>query len=400
MVKAIPKLQVIGTEMPFYNDGGYGATQNVFLVGHADGLPLNTPIQANSIRNTVDLMNRDTNSPLLRGLLEAYYSGARDIWLVAAAPMEEYAEPEDRDEVFYQTYKNRLDETYSVLEYWDNAHITVPLTAPLNEYRYETDFLTQLVHYCVRAFWRSGDIHLGIMGTEGHITSSVASTIKADARLNNSEDTVDDVFLNSLERWAAAKKMVAIFAGDVVYNMRELPFAHSASVAPAIAGMISQLRMEESVINKNIPKAARLPGNPLNKSEADSLALMGVNPLDYNANGRRGQPYTLSALTDNTLSEDGSSFWSLTQLRAIAIINRDIRAIGNKFIGQIGYEDFKKQVRDYLVSLVMKGHIRSYDVKFQRDNDFYGSVNVDLSIMPYFSVRNIDVSILTGPQKA
>lgn len=51
---------------------------------------MNDPYQVNDMQEAINLLRADSTSPLLRGLLEVYNAGARDIWLVAAAPMEEY----------------------------------------------------------------------------------------------------------------------------------------------------------------------------------------------------------------------------------------------------------------------------------------------------------------------
>ena len=69
---------------------GFGDTARILLIGHADGLGVNDPYQVNDMQEAINLLRADSTSPLLRGLLEVYNAGARDIWLVAAAPMEEY----------------------------------------------------------------------------------------------------------------------------------------------------------------------------------------------------------------------------------------------------------------------------------------------------------------------
>ena len=85
-----PTLRGSMRESPLYQTMGLGLTEPVFLVGHSDALELNDPYRVTTIQEAINKFEAATDSPLLRGLLEAYYGGARDIYLVAAAPMGDY----------------------------------------------------------------------------------------------------------------------------------------------------------------------------------------------------------------------------------------------------------------------------------------------------------------------
>ncbi len=54
-------------ESPRYEVMGVGETDDIFLVGHADGLSLHTPYRVTSMKEAVKRLNGDTDSPLLRG---------------------------------------------------------------------------------------------------------------------------------------------------------------------------------------------------------------------------------------------------------------------------------------------------------------------------------------------
>jgi hypothetical protein len=56
---------------------------------------MNAPMRVSSIQEAIDLLKADFNSPLLRGIFDAYACGARDIYICSAAPMKEYVEITD-----------------------------------------------------------------------------------------------------------------------------------------------------------------------------------------------------------------------------------------------------------------------------------------------------------------
>jgi hypothetical protein len=107
-----------------YANMGVGATDRVFLIGHADGLSLNDPLQVADMQEAINILGADQRSPLLRALLEVFNTGGRDIWLVASAPMNEYVENywmtdsyqkmNGVDLNFYERYYQRLETTYAV----------------------------------------------------------------------------------------------------------------------------------------------------------------------------------------------------------------------------------------------------------------------------------------------
>jgi hypothetical protein len=119
------------TYKPSYDDLNQTNMQSILLIGHADGLELNNPVKINSVQNAIDLLSGNKNSPLLRGVLDAYGAVARNIFICAAAPMSEYiSSGEDRNKsyavfngqtlkTFYEKYYERLIETYNIIKQLD-----------------------------------------------------------------------------------------------------------------------------------------------------------------------------------------------------------------------------------------------------------------------------------------
>lgn len=125
-------------------------TNNILLIGHTDALVRYEITKVSSIQDAVNLLRADTNSPLLRGVFDAYSCGARDIYIMSAGPMSEYvANVAERnvkifkDDInvtysFYENYFNTLAKCYSLLEQYDFLDFIVPLEASMiNTRNYE-----------------------------------------------------------------------------------------------------------------------------------------------------------------------------------------------------------------------------------------------------------------------
>lgn len=383
--KSVPKLSASMTQSPLYDATGLSSTDGLFLIGHADGLALNSPYRVTNMREAIDKLNADTDSPVLRAMLQAYYAGARDIWLVASAPMSEY-EPDlaNRDATYYNIYLTRLEDSYDALEFYDMSRINVPLEAPFNS---TIDFLTPLVNYCVKSFNRSGEISMGILGTRGEVTQELAEAMLQDPRLD--------------DRYGTVGRYVSIFAGEGGFNYPELPINGTGSFAPTAAAMLSRMPLVRGLSNAKMEGAINLIGPNITEDVAESLAVKGVNLIARNLQGRRGKQFSTVALTDNTLApEDSSSFWSIGLTRLIAQINEDVRAIAAKHIGKVAIGQLRQSVDRYMLSLMNQEVIRSYTANVERDPKDRYRAFVDLHVLPYNHVRNIEIPIRVGPNSS
>lgn len=407
-LKSAPKLTVTTSYSPSYDTMGIGEHSNLFLLGHADGLELNEPVKVAAVEDMMSRMNSDPSSPLLKGMLEAYYAGARDIWVMAVAPMSEYYdleldEPHHSSELttryeYDQAYKARLDDAYRVLEKYDTADIVVPIGARFNDYDSKVDYLTQLGAYCHRAAFLSGNVHLGILGTFGAINQELLNDIAEDQRII--PDEVVEFYDNALsERWANMMKYVSVFAGDVIYTHPELPGSYRSSSAVGVAAVLSQIRVSESVINKKIRNAIRVVDYELDTEDTDRLSQLGINPVIEYGSGRDGDHYRVRPLTDNTLAEEGSSFWSSTQLVAASTVLKGVRQVANAHIGNSNLQLLKAEVKGYLTGLVRDSLIRDYTVRIERDPTNRYRVLIDLYFKPFFALRDVTVSSYAGPSQ-
>lgn len=426
-------------ETVLYNDLSLGETDRLVLIGHANGLQLNTPYRVVNIQEAISIMGADADSPLLKGMLEAYNAGARDIWLVAAAPMSEYmtfaynnpeARKTPRDDLggltFYQKYSQRLDVTYDVLRMEDFPEIVVPLEAPFYDAG-DVDFLTPLLSNCLQRYRETGNISIGIIGTRIPFDAiGIADKLIQDRRISrfNGQDYIYstktlfsilkyhygiDLFVNQTQSQILdgqdLGKFGMIVVGEGVVNMPQIDLRSTSSLAVSVAALVATRRMNESSINKKIPRVNSLVGYKFNKDEVKKLAQQRVNVVTLTPLGRRGSSYQTFLATDNTLAngwpegqpDDQSPFWSISTVRLVGKISQQIVALGNRSLGTIEYSAFKESVREYLDSLVIRRIIRDFSLNIYRANDENRTVYVDLSLNLFFALREIYFTVKVGP---
>lgn len=425
-----PKLTGVMRESPAYTNMGLGITDRLVLLGHADGLDYYDPYLALNLQDVVNQLEADTDSPLLRGLFEAYYSGARDIWVMPVAPMDEYvAEPSARlvagagrgstswadlditglyEKVnrsrnyrgaapvtaptesnwdnfnFYERYWHRLEIAYEFLLAQDIPQIVTPIEALFNAGG--VDFLDQLANHCSDALASTGAIRIGLLGTRTDVINNtvteVVTEIMADSRLNVDND---------------AYKFVAVIVGEASITMTEFPVAYTAPASTSVAGRLANLPMAQSIIYKNLPVIAAPAGPDLTVTQIQQLTEAKLNPIVRTTKGRRGEPFQSVVLTDNTMGATGTDFWTIGQIRLLMHVVDRVRAIGYQYVGSVDFVSFKAKVERLMLDLLSKDHIRGYGVQVTRSPNDPNSVLVDLSVTPYLSVRQLTFTTEVGP---
>lgn len=385
---------------PLYSPLGQGLTDRIFLLGHADGLELNDPYQVRKVQDAINLLQANPDSPLLRALLEAYYAGARDIYLVAAAPMNEYiADTALRNETliypsysaaytgagytFYNLYNQRLAVTYQLLTQWDVVDIVVPVEASF----YGTDavdMLTPLVQHCADSFTATGRVRMGILGSHGDLVTEAIDEMVADTRL---------------ETQGSSGKFVSIIAGDVTFNFPELEVAHRTTAATVAAGLLATQDLNRGLTYLRLPNViSPTYANP-SKAQIRSLAEAKINPVIRNTGGRRRSAFETVVATDNTVARDGSDFWSMVQLRLSSRVIASLQDIASRYIGSIKFNLFKEECQKYLASLSTQGVLRGFSVNITRSEINYYKIIVDVYLKPYFGVREIYFNVEVGPNE-
>lgn len=405
-----------------YRTMGFGNTSRILLLGHADGLELNDPYQVNDIQEAINVLQADTSSPLLRGLLEVYNAGARDIWLVAAAPMSEYAEVDDRLELsqdvltidgglpgsydqveipfdldggfpdtdhtevftFYQKYYDRLATAYSILLDYDFFEVVVPLEASF-VHTGGVSFAAQLTSFCDEYQNRTGMIAIGVLGTRRPTTISSVDSV------------AEMVATASSFAGGNGSKYVIIAAGEGAVSIPQLGFTFKSSIAAQTAANIATYPMNRGISYTFLPGVVNLDINDYTEQQLDALVNAKVNPAVRTQKAKRGAPFQTVILSDNTLAADGSDFWSLSQLRVVAKCANTVRSLSYGWIGSTDYPGFKQAVFDYLHYLVKSDTIKDFRLNFTKDTVDPTKVSVDLAITPFTGIRQIYFTVEVGP---
>lgn len=426
-------------EKPLYSDLGVGKTDRLALIGHADGLELNTPHRVIDIQETINILGADANSPLLRGMFEAYNMGAKDIWLIASAPMSEYVQYDEISDIsrktqradldnlnFYQKYSQRLDVTYRMLMEEDFPEIVVPLEAPFFDAG-DVDFLTPLLSNCLQRYRRTGNISIGIIGTRIPAnTENIFNKLNTDTRISRLEGSSYIYSTKTLYSILKYHYGINLFSGNTqsnildgqdmgkfgmvvigegLSNAPQLGYPYTASLAATVAGLMASMPENQSLVNKKLSRISGLVGYKFSQDEIQTLARKRLNVATLTPLGRRGTSYQVFVSTDNSLAngwpdtnaDDQSAFWSVATLRLVGKISQNIVSLGRRSLGTIQYAMFKDSVYNYLDKIKAKGLLKDYRLKIYRGNDANRTVYVDLMLYPYFTIREIYFTVEVGP---
>lgn len=390
--------QIIGDiqESYLYSLMGIGFTDPILFIGHADALTMYEPYQVTDIKKAIRFLQADPNSPLLRAMMEAYNAGSKDIWLYPAAPMSEYepfmnlrmnSRADWDNKNFYERYYDRLTAAYPRLQDRDAYRVVTPLEAPHYYTGYNSttgkDFTGQLVDFCETFFSNTGSICLGLIGTRiGDFSSDMINEITTDPRLSSP---------------SLSSKLVMIVLGETLNYVQQIGSSYSSSASTQAAIAMTLMPMNESVVGIKFPASSSLAGRNFSDEEIAILAANKINPAIRSKKGKRGQPYEISMITDHTLAADGSNYWSMTQMRAIASCLNKIRDIGFQFIGELhGFERLRQAIDSYLRILTSQKMIHAYSFSMR------SSINnltayVDVVIRPVFSLKNVYFTVEIGP---
>jgi hypothetical protein len=394
--------------VPAYERLDQYKTNSVLLIGHADGISLNNIIRISSIQEAIDLLKANTDSPLLRGVFDAYAAGARDIYICAAAPMSEYiegvttrnaAQPfysmNDATPVnynFYQRYWSRLEDTYEIIKDYDYIDIVVPLEASILNTG-SIDFVTQLGMYCQDFHDKSGMIQIGVIGSRSNgISEEDIQTLEAKNIFKNKYTMFDsqNQIIGDMGRF-----IVPVY-GELIINHNFLNRTYVAAGAATVAGMISSNPVNQSLIRKRMPSVFGLSGISLNQSQVDRLDKIGVNTFTRNSKTRRGNTYQIYLTNDNTMANSNSNYRKLPQIRLCAMLINEIRALSNNNISKFSSQKAVEDVRQLLSFLKSNNIISDYTFDAYSDQEIMGKLYFDISVISSLGLRKLSFSISSG----
>ena len=400
------------TYKPSYDDLNQTNMQSILLIGHADGIELNNPVKINSIQNAIDLLSGNKSSPLLRGVLDAYGAGARNIFICAAAPMSEYvpsvadrntayaifSEPEAPliAKTFYEKYYKRLSDTYKIIKELDYIDIIVPLEASIIKTA-GVDFLSQLVHYCNDFHNETGYVQIGVIGSRGNgVSAADIDLIKGSKYLRYKYTTFINTTSSSQIASDIGRYVMPIY-GEAVFSHMQIDTTYTSSVAAAVAGMLAQSNLNIGLTRKRIPGALSIYGVDLNSTQLNELDSIGINTIYRGTKARRGNVFEVYLTSDYTLANLNSVFTKVPQIRLTSYVASQVKAYGYDYIGKFGYDKVVTNVTNMLTMLKKNGSIVDYEFKAEQSANEKGLLILNINLTSSLGLKKINLSLSAGP---
>ena len=393
---------------PTYKQLNKSNTSTLLLIGHADGIQLNYPVKIDSIQQAVDLLKADLNSPLLRGVLDAYSCGARDIMICASAPMTEYVDKYDnkhisttlfnRDQAtpssrtFYEKYYERLQQTYQDIIDLDFVDIIVPLeTSILNTGT--VDFVTQLATYCSNFHNSTGHVQIGIIGSRSNgIKASDIDTMEQNSIFTNKFTIYD----NATGQISSDKgRYIFPVYGEMVFQHPQIKLSYVSNAAAAVAGMISAASIGKALIRTRIPGAMSLFGDDLTQPEYLRLENIGINTLYRGKKTRRAVPFEVYLTNEYTMAAQSSPFTKLAQMRLISLVASEITAVSHFDI--MALDQIVFEAKQFLESLKTNSIINDYSFSVQTSETQRGVFIFEIGLLSALGLKRVDFSLAAGP---
>ena len=386
----------------------YYNTNSILLVGHGDGLELNQIVKITSVQEATNLLGANTSSPLLMGIHDAISCGAKSIYIMAAAPMSEYidgipqrliAMPTLFSQItnsnlnFYQKYYERLEVTYEIAKDISFVDIIVPLeTSMINTG--SVDFIAQLALHCYQFNQITGYVQMGVIGSKNNGSKdSDIELLEANTRLKNKFTTF---FADGQMESDIGRYVIPVY-GEVTFNHMGFGKAYTSSAAAAFAGLMSSNPVYNGIIRKRMPGAYSVYGSNLSVDSLSRLDNLGVNTVYRTRKALRGNPYEVNVSNDYTLASKKSSFTKSPQMRLVAMIVTEIKALANDGIGKNGEDKIISQVKSMLDMLVSSRVIKNYDLQSYGSKTEKGTLIFEINLVSCLSLKNINFSIITGP---
>ena len=165
---------------------------------------------------------------------------------------------------------------------------------------------------------------------------------------------------------------------------------YTATVAPYYAGMIA--RLDEKIAPTNqLAQGIRVPYK-LGKRRLDNL--VGSKIVMFAQ--RREGAFCVDAPTAAT---EASDYRRLSTVRIVSLVEKRVRKIGQKYIGQVANqllrEAFRSDVEEGLQNLQKRGYLKNYKFSIEATQleDILGKLNVKLILAVPNELRQVYVSV-------
>lgn len=394
---------------PRYAQLSAGNTSTILLIGHANNIELNVPVEIKTVQQAVDLLGADLKSPLLRGVFDAYAAGARDIMICATAPMLEYVEKFYEKNIpttifdlenatpssytFYQKYYERLEETYSIIKDLDFVDIIVPLETSILKTN-GVDFITQLADYCADFHNTTGYVQMGIIGSRsGGVNSVDIDFLEADEIIVDklTEYNLDNTVLSDNGRF-----VIPVY-GEGVFQHSQLNSSYISNMAAAYAGLLASNPLNRSLIRARVPGLMSLYGSDLSQQDFRRLENIGINTIYRGKKTKRSIPFEVYLTNDYTMAKSNSTLQKAAQMRLVGYVVNMAKDYAYESIGKFGHDVFMDKLSKLLRSMKSDNIILDFSLNRQVAVNDPGKIFVYIELLSALGLKKIDFRIAAGP---
>jgi hypothetical protein len=390
-----------------YQNMSLSETNSILLIGHTDAIEPFSIHRIVSMNDAVNKLRADFESPLLRGVFDAYSSGGRNIYIMSAGKMSEYIKEVERRNLkvfaddfatpnefgntysFYELYSLKLDVCYNILKDYEFIDIIVPLEASMVDAD-NVNFVSQLALHCNEVQKNTGEVQIGIIGSRSitGTSSNVDSLSEKDFEIYS--DVAADGAIN-----ADAGKYIILIYGEAVFSYNQLQRTYSGSVAAAYAGALASTRVDYGLTRKKMPAALSVYGNGLTTSQIKILTDKKINCLVNGNRSRRNVPFDVLISGDLTQSIS-ENYSDASNVRLVAMIIAEIQSFGSNAIGKFSHDRLIRNVDALLNILKSSDIIRDYYFDAFADRMVKGKIYFNISVVSVRTLRSISFNVGTG----
>lgn len=386
-----------------YQNIGQLTTQKVLLIGHTDAIEPYGLIKLQSIEQAITALRADINSPLLRGVFDAYSAGARDLYIMSAGYMSEYVSDVNQRNVkifkdnssttnyfsFYDLYYLRLTQCYKLLQDHEYLDIIVPLEASIINTG-TNNFVKQLATHCNTVQVNTGEVQIGIIGSRdnGTTTSSVDELSTKNFEITSQVDG-NGYVLSDHGRY------VILLYGEAVFSHKQLQTSYSSSIAAAFAGMLASTRIDRGLTKARIPSALSMLGENLTLAQVKKLQDKKINTIVRGQRSRRLSLFDIYVTSDYTQSIS-PSYEDAVNVRLVSFIISEIQSLGNLAIGKFGYDKIISHVEEFMLALKTSKVVVDYKVDSSADAMQRGTIYFNITVTSSRTLRKISFNVSTG----
>lgn len=386
-----------------YVDMGYSETNTIILIGHTSAMEPYSIYRITSMQDGINALRADMESPLLRGLLDAYSCGARDIYIMSAGYMNEYQPDISKRNIktyadssatpniysFYELYYARLQKCYDIIKDYEFIDIIVPLETSIVSTE-NVNFVRQLADHCNSVQVVTGEVQLGVVGSRSvnSTDSDITELISKDFNLLS--ETTQDGFITK-----DTGKYILLVYGECIFNHKQVQKTYSSSSAAAFASVLASTRVDYGLAKKQIPSAFAAANGGLSSLQAKQLSDVKINSITPAHRTRKGTPYNVRISGDLTMSIS-ENYADASNIRLVAMLIAEIQSMSFSSLGKFSHDKLIRSVDALLTSLKSGDIIRDYSFDAFADKLEKGKIYFNISLTSVRTLRSISFNVATG----